>query len=167
MESSQGLCVRKISQCLVSFFKFCVFLSFRASWSFLNIRVLYEFPGGGYGVQGFPNYFSQETQCGKACLWDLASKEHASKNTRLADLPQGPSLLYLLGLGPGNSEMNQSQFCHEAPYRAGRKALCLAARCRVGRIRVQGEGQMQSHEPRRESACLAVGIQDGLAEGEA
>lgn len=159
------MCVRKISQCLVSFFKFCVFLSFRASRSFLNIRVLYEFPGGGYGVQGFPSYFSQETQGGKAYLWDLASKEHALKNTRLANLPQGPSLLYLLGLGPGNSEMNQSQFCHEAPHRAG--ARCLAARCWVGRIRVRGEGQMQSHEPRRESACLAVGIQDGLTEGEA
>lgn len=116
-------------------------------------------------MQGFPNYFSQEAQCGKVYLWDLASREHALKNTRLANLPQGPFLVYLLGLGPRNSEMNETQFCHETPHRVGRKHLCLAARCRVGRLRVCGEGQMQSHGPRRKSMCLAVGIREGLAEG--
>ena len=35
-------------------------------------------------MQCFPNYFDQGTLCSKAHVWDLGSKKHALKITRLA-----------------------------------------------------------------------------------
>lgn len=67
------------------------------------------------------------------------------KNTRLAKLPQGSSLLDLLCPGPGNSKVTQTQPCCK------KKTLMLKeAQGWVGTVSDRGEVQMESHESRRE-----------------